>query len=325
MFARQLSILLLILVTALPARTSRIDTTRPATPLPQFMLQVAAGSAGAYVGFLAVGGGFMALSLPKGDVLMSFMGSSLLGTVVGMPLGSAAAVHLVGSRGDKTGSLLVSTMTSAMGMYLGGSIMTALHVPVTIGVPISAGLGAAAGFNLTRHYKKGYIPTGENRVLQSSPTDSLRTLAPLPLFMRQLTAGSIGGYLGFFTGFFGSTLLYREHHRNLYIFAGATFFGTVVGGTAFVHQIGRVYAGTGSFIFTAIGSVLGMPVAWHMTSDGELPAWTFPIFPALGATLANHLARHIGKSRAPTTAISATPYLSLQQGAPLLGVRLTLP
>jgi hypothetical protein len=313
------------MVTTLPAQTSRIDTTRPATPLPQFLIQVAAGTAGAYTGFLTIGGGFMALSLPRGDALMSFMGSSLLGTVIGMPFGSAAVVHIVGSRGDKTGSFIVATMTSAMGMYLGGSILTTLHVPATIGVPISAGLGATVGFNLTRHYKESPPPAGENSLLQSSPIDSLRTLAPLPLFMRQVTAGTIGGYLGFFAGLGGSALWFRELDGDLGIGVGAMAIGIVAGSTVFVHRIGQVYTGSGSFTFTAIGSYIGLRIAVHMTIERDLPVWTFPVFPAVGATLANHLARRIGKSRATTTAVTAIPYLALQHGTPLLGVSLTLP
>jgi hypothetical protein len=325
MSTRQIAVILLILVTILSAQASRIDTTRPATHLPQFLIQAAAGTAGAYAGFLAAGGGFMALSLPRGDPLMSYMGSSIIGTVIGMPLGSATAVQLIGSRGDKTGSFIVTTMTSVMGMYFGGSILTAMHVPATIGVPISAGLGATVGFNLTRHYKENPAPAGENRLLQSNPIDSLHILTPLALFGRQVVAGTIGGYLGLFAGFGGAALLHPEHDRALDIIVGAMVYGTVAGSTIFVHRVGQVHTGAGSFTFTAIGSFLGIGIAWHMTIERDLPAWTFPVFPALGATLANHLARRIGKGRAPTTAVTATPYLELQHGTPLLGVRLSLP
>jgi hypothetical protein len=282
MFTRQISVLLLILATTLPAQTSRIDTTRPAIPLPKFLGQVGAGIVGAGFGFGLVGGGYLALSRSPVDPSIGVMGTMALGTVVGMPLGSAAGVHLAGSRGDKTGSFIASTMTSALGMYLGGSLLSALHVPVVISLPLSAGLGAAAGFNLTRHYKK--VPARIDTSRSSPPA----LVAPYPItgrppvtLPRIVTEWAAAFILAHYGGSIGSNLAFPGYVSDPYgslsdlrILAGIAS-GIQIGSLIGVKVVASEANQTASFPATLAGGLAGFALGAAVTNYTENPEYLF--------------------------------------------------
>ncbi|MFC1484146.1 hypothetical protein ACFL5M_01465 [Candidatus Neomarinimicrobiota bacterium] len=328
MFTRQITVILLFLATTLPAQTSRIDTARsrlpdvpashypitgrPPVTIPRIVTEWAA----AFI--LAHYGGSIGSNLAVPRYVSDPYGSLsdrriLAGIVSGTQIGSLIGVKVVASEANITASIPATLAGGLAGFALGAAATNYTGNPEYLFA--GSATGSVIGFNLTRRYL---------------PIDPTRPDLPNRQFLAQVATSMVGGYLGMFTAGYLTTLkpAYQDCDEGwcpLEPIFNAFLYGMPVGCTLGAWLTGSIGPKTGSLLATGLGCMAGWVITVPAVLSGLLPWWTLPVFPSCGAVVGFNLTRHYKKDRAPTAAITVIPYLALQHGTPLLGVRLTLP
>ncbi len=146
----------LALTTGFAQSPAHLDSAwvRPPLEPKTVALQLAAGTVGGIAGFVGValpffltgdGGG----PWGSGAGMMGLM----LGTGIGIPLGSTIGVFAAGHRDSTSGSLWATGIGSLVGLFIFGTATVELGLSSYL-LPLTAAAGATITFNLTRHYRR---------------------------------------------------------------------------------------------------------------------------------------------------------------------------
>ena len=130
---------------------------KPPLSGPRVAGEILAGAAGGFAGMIA---GYEILMETYSDNDEGFDGlvEAVLAYIVCYPLASSAAVYLVGSVGDETGSFWATLGMDIVGVFSGAMVGAAMaetsnaegFIAVLFAAPV---IGATLGFNWSRRYK----------------------------------------------------------------------------------------------------------------------------------------------------------------------------
>jgi hypothetical protein len=137
--------------------TVKQTSTKPPLHAGRIILESIAGFGGGILGGITLGY-IVGRSEPDDPIMTA---GPLYGALVGIPLGTATGVYLVGSYGNETGSFGYTLVGSIIGLI--GGVLLALKfggdilpfIIVSVATPVIA-------FNLTRDFKEEYIHVTDN-------------------------------------------------------------------------------------------------------------------------------------------------------------------